>query len=52
MGLGGGGGVVAFCALLSCVRIVEFSPRLGKKGKSSSELVEERDGSLSAAELI
>lgn len=52
---GGGGGKGmgvrwgVFCAVLSCVRIVEFLPRLGK---SSSKLEEERDPGLLAAELI
>lgn len=38
-----------FCAVFSCVRIVEFLPRLGKV---SSEFVAERDPGLSASELI
>lgn len=47
MGRVWGGGLL--CAVLSCVRIVEFLPRLGK---SSSKLEEERDPGLWAAELI
>ncbi len=38
-----------FCTLLSCVRIIEFLPRLGK---GSKEFEEERDPGHFASELI
>lgn len=38
-----------FCTVLSCVRIAEFLPRLGK---GSSEFQEEMGPGLSALELI